>query len=525
MLSKPQDYLSKFRSQVHRNLSSAQLTEAAVARGEGRIVHDGTLAVTTGKHTGRSAGDKYVVREPSTQDFIWWGKVNQPFDEARFDPLRERMLNFLSDKEVYVQDVYACADSKHRLGVRFITEYAWHSLFVHNLFITEPSELRDFSPDFTVIASPSFHADPAIDGTKSEVFIIINFAQRLILIGGTQYAGEMKKAIFTVLNTILPRQGVLSMHCSANIGDGGESAIFFGLSGTGKTTLSADSKRTLIGDDEHGWNDDGVFNFEGGCYAKIINLSPTAEPEIFNTTRLPGTILENVCIDDSGTVDLDCDALTENTRAAYSIEQIPNATLVGRSGHPRDIIMLTCDAFGVLPPISRLSAPQALYHFLSGYTAKVAGTEKGVTEPSATFSACFGEPFLTLHPSVYAELLGQKIAEHDVRVWLVNTGWSGGKYGVGKRVSIADTRAMVHAALNGELDDVPYVTHPVFGLEMPTRCPGVSAHVLDPRSTWADPAAYDQQAARLASMYRDNFAKYADLVSEDVRAADMPVHA
>jgi phosphoenolpyruvate carboxykinase (ATP) len=525
MLSQSNDYLSKFRSKVHRNLNATQLTQAAVAHDEGRIVNDGPLAVTTGKHTGRSAGDKYIVREPATQDFIWWGKVNQPFDAARFDHLRDRMLSFLSDKEVYVQDVHACADSKHRLGVRFITEYAWHSLFVHNLFITDPSEPGDFKPGFTVIASPSFHADPAMDGTKSEAFIIINFAQRLILVGGTQYAGEMKKAIFTVLNTLLPRKGVLSMHCSANIGDNGDTAIFFGLSGTGKTTLSADSKRTLIGDDEHGWDDNGIFNFEGGCYAKIINLSPTAEPEIYNTTRQPGTILENVCIDDAGTVDLDCDALTENTRAAYSIEQIPNATLEGRGGHPSDIIMLTCDAFGVLPPISRLSTSQALYHFLSGYTAKVAGTEKGVTEPSATFSACFGEPFLALHPSVYAELLGQKIAEHNVRVWLVNTGWSGGTYGVGKRISIANTRAMVHAALNGDLDDVPYMTHPVFRLEMPTRCPGVPDSVLDPRSTWADPAAYDQQAARLASMYRENFAHYADLVSDEIRAEDMPVHA
>ncbi|MCL4294293.1 MAG: phosphoenolpyruvate carboxykinase [Anaerolineae bacterium] len=506
---------------VYWNLSTPRLYEEAIRRREGRLAHLGPLLVRTGQHTGRSPNDKFVVREPSSADKVWWGKVNRAMEPAQFETLHRRLLAYLQGKDLFVQDCFAGADPQYRLPIRIITETAWHSLFARDMFIqAKPEELATHTPQFTVLNAPSFHADPEVDGTHSEVFIVIHFGQKLVLIGGTQYAGEIKKSIFTILNYLLPQQHVMSMHCSANIGPGGDVAVFFGLSGTGKTTLSADPKRTLIGDDEHGWSDRGVFNFEGGCYAKVIRLSPQAEPEIYENTRRFGTILENVAFDsDTGRLNLDDDSLTENTRAAYPISHIPNATRDGLGGHPQNIIMLTADAFGVLPPMAKLTPAQAMYHFLSGYTAKVAGTEKGVTEPQATFSTCFGAPFMVLSPTVYANLLGEKIAQHQVNVWLVNTGWSGGPYGVGQRMKIGYTRAMVHAALNGSLTDVPTVPDSIFGVAIPTACPDVPTEVLDPRQTWADPTAYDAQARKLAGMFVENFKSFADQVPDDVRAA------
>ncbi|HEX2623579.1 MAG TPA: phosphoenolpyruvate carboxykinase [Phototrophicaceae bacterium] len=509
---------------IYWNLSTPALYEETISRREGRIAHLGPLVVRTGQHTGRSPKDKYVVREPSSEGHIWWGDVNRPMEPEKYEQLKARMLAYTAGKDLFVQDCYAGADQNYRLPIRVVTERAWHSLFARNMFIQVPDEeLTTHRPEFTVIDIPSFHAKPEEDETRSVVFIVINFAERLVLIGGTEYAGEIKKSIFTVLNYLLPLEGVLSMHCSANIGATGDTAVFFGLSGTGKTTLSADPNRTLIGDDEHGWSDDGVFNFEGGCYAKVINLSAQAEPEIFETTRRFGTVLENVACDPlSGRLDLTDDSLTENTRAAYPISHIPNATLEGMGGHPKTIIMLTADAFGVLPPIAKLTADQAMYHFLSGYTAKVAGTEKGVTEPQATFSTCFGAPFLALDPTHYAELLGKKIAEHKVDVWLVNTGWTGGAYGVGSRMKIAYTRAMVSAALDGSLANVPTENDPFFGLAVPVSCPNVPTEVLNSRNTWSDKAAYDAQARKLAKMFIDNFKKFASKVTREVVAAGMP---
>lgn len=506
---------------VYWNLPTPQLYEEAIRRSEARLSHLGPLVVRTGQHTGRSPNDKFIVREPFSEDHIWWGKVNRPMEEATFQQLRHRLLAYVQGKDLFVQDCYVGADLKYRLPVRIITETAWHSLFAHNMFIRPKAEdLDDFVPEFTVIQVPGFRAVPELDGTRSEVFVVINFAQRLVLIGGTQYAGEIKKSIFTVFNYLLPQQHVLSMHCSANVGAGEDVAIFFGLSGTGKTTLSADPTRTLVGDDEHGWSEQGVFNFEGGCYAKIIHLSAQAEPEIYETTRRFGTLLENVGFNSrTGHLDLDDDSLTENTRAAYPITHIPNTKRDGMSGHPTNIIMLTADAFGVLPPIAKLTPEQAMYHFLSGYTARVAGTEKGVTEPQATFSACFGAPFLALPPVVYANLLGERIAEHQVNVWLVNTGWTGGPYGIGQRMPIRDTRAMIRAALNGSLAQVETTVEPYFGLHIPTSCPGVSSDLLDPSNTWTDSAAYAEQAQKLVRMFADNFAGFADQVSDSVRAA------
>lgn len=497
------------------------LYEEAIRRREARLAHLGPLVVRTGQHTGRSPNDKFIVRESSSEDKVWWGKVNKGMAPAQFDGLHRRLLAYLQGKDLFVQDCFAGADPQYRLPIRVITETAWHSLFARDMFIrAKPEELATHVPQFTVLNAPSFHADPEIDGTRSEVFIVIHFGRKLVLIGGTQYAGEIKKSIFTVLNYLLPQQRVMSMHCSANIGPGGDAAVFFGLSGTGKTTLSADPARTLIGDDEHGWSDRGVFNYEGGCYAKVIRLSAQAEPEIYETTRRFGTILENVGFDSAtGRLDLNDESLTENTRAAYPISHIPNATRDGLGGHPKNIIMLTADAFGVLPPAARLTPAQAMYHFLSGYTAKVAGTEKGVTEPQATFSTCFGAPFMALSPTVYADLLGEKIAQHKVNVWLVNTGWSGGPYGVGHRMKIAHTRAMVNAALNGGLAGVPTKPDPIFGLAVPIACPGVPAEVLDPRQTWSDPAAYDAQARKLAGMFAENFKTFAGQVSKEVGAA------
>ena len=486
---------------VYWNLSTPLLYEEVLRRREGRLAHLGPLVVRTGQYTGRSPRDKFIVREPSSEQDVWWGDANQPLDPEKFAALRGRLLAYLQDRDLFVQDCFVGADPRYRIHIRVITETAWHSLFARNMFLqATPDELAAHVPEFTVIHAPSFHAVPEVDGTHSEVFIVVHFAEKLILIGGTQYAGEIKKSVFSVMNFLLPQRDVLTMHSAANIGPDNRVAVFFGLSGTGKTTLSADVDRTLIGDDEHGWSDRGIFNLEGGCYAKVIRLSRRAEPEIYETTRRFGTILENVWIDSAtGHLNLDDVSLTENTRAAYPISHIPNATRDGIGGHPSHIIMLTADAFGVLPPIARLTPAQAMYHFLSGYTAKVAGTEKGVTEPQATFSACFGAPFMSLSPSVYAKLLGEKIAAHRVETWLVNTGWSGGPYGVGKRMAIAHTRAMVRAAMMGALADVPTSTHPVFGLAVPTACPNVPPDVLDPRSTWSDPQAFRPTSSRRCS--------------------------
>ncbi|HEY7033402.1 MAG TPA: phosphoenolpyruvate carboxykinase [Thermomicrobiales bacterium] len=506
---------------VYWNLSTPMLYEEAIRRQECRLAEMGSMVVRTGQHTGRSPEDKFVVREPTSEDKIWWGKVNRPIDAEHFDRLRKRMFAYLKGKDLFVEDSYVGADPAYRMPVRILATRAWHSLFARTMFIPPcPEQLVEHVPGFTVIQAPGFQAIPETEGTRSGVFILLNFAEKLVLIGGTEYAGEIKKSIFTVMNYLLPQRGILSMHCSANIGADGDVAIFFGLSGTGKTTLSADASRTLVGDDEHGWSDDGIFNFEGGCYAKVIRLSATAEPEIYATTRQFGTILENVGFDrTTGKIDLDDESLTENTRAAYPISFIANASPDGLGGHPKSIFMLTADAFGVMPPIARLTREQAMYHFLSGYTAKVAGTERGVTEPEATFSTCFGAPFMALPPAVYAGLLGERIASHGASVWLVNTGWTGGPYGVGERMAIGHTRALIRAALAGQLDDVPTQRDPVFGVEVPLSCPGVPSEVLTPRATWENPEAYDDQAKRLAGMFAKNFAQFADQVPSAVRDA------
>ena len=494
---------------VHWNLSPAELVEQAVKRGEGQLTQDGPLLAITKPHTGRSPNDKYTVREASSEKDIWWDK-NNALSEAQFDQLLQKTLAYLNEQELFVRELFACADPANRLRVRLIDEAAWTNLFANNLFLRPAAQdLADFKPDFTILHAPELKADPKTDGTRTETVIAINFAKKIILIMGTRYAGEVKKSIFTILNYLMPKKGVFSMHCSANIGAQGDTALFFGLSGTGKTTLSADPDRGLIGDDEHGWGESGVFNFEGGCYAKVIKLSAEAEPEIYSTTKRFGTVLENVVIDpDTRALLLDLDTITENTRAAYPIEFIGNAVIPAIGSHPRNVMFLTADAFGVLPPISKLTPDQALYHFLSGYTAKLAGTERGVTEPQATFSTCFGAPFLPLHPTVYAKMLGEKLAKHQAQVWLVNTGWSGGPYGVGSRMKIAYTRAMVHAALNGDLDNAPTEDDPIFGLPMPIACPGVPPEVLNPRNTWSDKDAYDKKARELAALFVKNFKQF-----------------
>ena len=506
---------------VYRNLTPSQLYEHALRKREGVVTSGGPFCAVTSPHTGRSPNDKFLVQEPDSTDQIWWGKVNQAIAPEKFDRLKEDVEAHLSGQELFVRDVYAGADPAYRLPIRFMTPNAWHALFVYNMFL-RPSdgELAAFEPGFEVLHAPEFQADPALHGTKSSTFIIISFAQRTILIGGTRYAGELKKSIFSVLNYLLPQQGVLSMHCSANVGKERDCALFFGLSGTGNTTLSADPERRLIGDDEHGWSDDGIFNFEGGCYAKVIRLSREGEPEIFATTEMFGTVLENVDVNHAtGTVDLDSQRITENTRASYPIHYIPNHVPEGMAGHPAHVVFLTCDAFGVMPPIAKLTPEQAMYHFLSGYTAKVAGTERGVTEPKETFSACFGAPFLPLHPSVYAKMLGKRIARHDVQCWLVNTGWTGGPYGVGRRMDLKSTRTMIRAALAGELDTAATRRDPVFGLDVPKHVPGVPDALLDPRTTWKDSAAYDVQAQRLTALFRKNFEQFAELVPGSVREA------
>jgi len=506
---------------VRANLSTAELYEDAIRAGEGIVAAEGPLVVRTGRHTGRSPQDKFIVREPSSDGKIWWGEVNRPIAEDHYDRLRARLTEYVADRDLYAQDCFIGADTAHRRSLRVYTETAWASIFAENLF-RRPSadDLSGFRPNFTIINVPSFKADPETEGTRSETAILLHLQRMEIIIVGTEYAGEIKKAAFTVMNYLMPDEGVLPMHSAVNVGEAGDSVVFFGLSGTGKTTLSADPHRTLVGDDEHGWGDEGVFNFEGGCYAKTIRLSPMYEPDIFQTTRRFGTILENVDLDPrTRELDLDSDRITENTRGAYPLHFIGNASTTGIAGIPRKVVLLTADAFGVLPPISRLSHEQAMYHFISGYTAKLAGTEVGVKEPKATFSACFGAPFMPRHPGEYAAMLGERLARHDVQVWLVNTGWTGGAYGTGERMNIDHTRAMVRAALRGALDGVPTRTDPNFGVEVPTQCPDVPASFLDPRSTWADTEAYDRQARKLAGMFVDNFRAYADGVTAAVRAA------
>ncbi|HEX2765855.1 MAG TPA: phosphoenolpyruvate carboxykinase (ATP) [Candidatus Limnocylindria bacterium] len=506
---------------TYGNLSTAELYEHAIRDGEGIVSAHGSLVVRTGKHTGRSPKDKFLVDEPSSRDKIWWGEINQPMSEAHYDRLRQRVLAHLADRPTYSQDLYIGAHPAHRRSLRVHTETAWASIFARNLFRNPPAEdLAGFTPNFTIIAAPSFQADPATEGTRSETAIVLHLARMEILIVGTMYAGEIKKSAFTVMNYLLPDEAALPMHSSVNVGRAGDPALFFGLSGTGKTTLSADPERSLIGDDEHGWGADGLFNFEGGCYAKTIRLSPMYEPDIFATTRRFGTILENVDLDEkTRELDLDSERFTENTRGAYPLEFIGNADPTGMTGHPRNVVFLTADAFGVLPPISRLSRDQAQYHFISGYTAKLAGTEIGVTEPRATFSAGFGAPFLPRHPGEYAAMLAERLERHDVPVWLVNTGWTGGPYGTGERMRIDYTRNMVRAALAGDLDDVPYEVDPVFGVEVPTVVPGVPSEVLRPRDTWPDADAYDVKARELARLFAENFADYADAVPAAVRDA------
>ena len=503
------------------NMTPAELVEEAIVRGEGRLVDSGALAADTGEFTGRSPKDRFIVKDAITENAVWWGDVNIPFDSQKFDLLYHRVCAYLAGKEIFVRDAYACADPEYRTNIRVVTEQAYHNIFANNLFL-RPSkeEVLNFSPEWTIVNAPGFKADPAIDGTRQHNFAILNFTKKIILIGGTGYTGEIKKGIFGVLNFVLPHdKNVLSMHCSANIGKDGDTAIFFGLSGTGKTTLSADPNRGLIGDDEHGWATDTVFNLEGGCYAKCVDLTKEKEPEIWGAIKF-GALLENiVCYEETSTVDFSNIAKTENTRVAYPIHHIANAVEPSIASNPKNIFFLTCDAYGVLPPISKLDAGQAMYHFISGYTAKVAGTEAGVTEPQTTFSACFGKVFLPLHPAKYAEMLGKKMKEHQVNVWLVNTGWTGGAYGTGSRMKLSYTRAMITAALNGALAGVEFEQHPVFGLQMPTTCPNVPSEILNPRNTWSNAAEYDQKANELAQKFIKNFEQYADGVSAEIVAA------
>ncbi len=509
--------------QVYWNLPTEALYEEIIFRGEARITQQGPVVVNTGKHTARAASDKFVVREPSSEEHVWWGQYNRPFAPEKFNDLFNRLQGFLQGRDVFVQDCFVGADPEYQMPVRIITEHAWHSLFARNMFLLPQTneEYRRHIPEFTVICAPSFRALPQIDATATNTFIVLNFDQRICIIGNTAYAGEIKKSVFTILNYLLPLQGVMPMHCSANVGPDGDVAIFFGLSGTGKTTLSADPSRGLIGDDEHGWSDSGVFNFENGCYAKVIQLSPTAEPQIYACTRKFGTILENVVFDPiTRLIDLDDDSLTENTRASYPLEYIENAIAAKRAGHPKNIVLLTCDASGVMPPIARLTPEQAMYQFISGYTSKIAGTEVGLgKEPEITFSTCFGGPFMVQHPYRYADLLRRKIERHGSECWLVNTGWIGGPYGVGKRISIRYTRALLNAALCGRLRDVDYYTDPVFGFKVPKTCEGVPSEVLDPASSWHNRELYMQRYRQLASRFIDNFKKFESECPDEVRKA------
>jgi phosphoenolpyruvate carboxykinase (ATP) len=510
------------KGSIHWNLEAPDLIQNAVRRGEGQIAHMGPFVAVTKPHTGRSPNDKFVVKESSTEKDVDWGKVNQPITEAHFETLLADVRGYLNGAdELFVQDLYCGADAAYRLSCRYVTPNAWHANFVRNMFIRpDLAELAQFAPNFAILHAPEFQADPAKHGTRTSTFIVLNLAKRMILIGGTRYAGELKKSMFTVMNYLLPKQGVLSMHCSANIGTDGDTALFFGLSGTGKTTLSADPERGLIGDDEHGWSEHGVFNFEGGCYAKVINLSKENEPDIYATTEMFGTILENVVLE-PGTrrVEFADQSITENTRASYPLHYIRNHVPSGRGNHPQHVVFLTADAFGVLPPVAKLTPEQAMYYFLSGYTAKLAGTERGVTEPQATFSACFGAVFLVWHPTKYAEMLGELLKKHKSQVWLVNTGWSGGPYGVGSRMKLPYTRAMIRAALSGDLEKEDTVTDPIFGLHMPVHVDGVPNAVLNPRNTWKDSAAYDTQAKKLAAMFQENIKKFGAAVSEAILKA------
>jgi phosphoenolpyruvate carboxykinase (ATP) len=506
---------------VRWNLVAPELIQAAIRRDEGTLADMGPFVAVTAPHTGRSPKDKFIVREPSSEANVDWGNVNVELSEAHFDQLLDDVRNYLDGQgELFVQDLYCGAHAAHRLSVRYVTPNAWHAHFVRNMFIRpELHELASFAPNFSVLHAPEYQADPARHGTRTGTFIVVHIARRMILIGGTRYAGELKKSMFSIMNYLMPTQGVLPMHCSANISATGDTALFFGLSGTGKTTLSADPERALIGDDEHGWANDGVFNFEGGCYAKAINLSAEAEPDIFATTQMFGTILENVVLDEQRKVRFDDQSITENTRASYPLHYIKNHVPSGRGGHPSHIVFLTADAFGVMPPIARLTPEQAMYYFLSGYTAKVAGTERGVTEPQATFSACFGAVFMVWHPTRYAEMLGEMLRTHNAQVWLVNTGWTGGAYGTGKRMKLSHTRSMVRAALAGQLDNVTTSIDPVFRLAVPTAVPDVPAGVLDARGSWSDAAAYDAQANKLANMFRENFARFGGAVSPAIADA------
>lgn len=510
--------------QVHTQLSVAQLVEQATARGEGTLTSTGALRAETGKYTGRSPEDKYMVDEDISRDKVDWGSVNRPISKEIFQNLYAKVIDYLQTKDaLFLFKGFAGADKDSRLPIQVINEYAWHNLFAHQLFIRPTAEeLASHNAEFTIVSAPTFKADPAVDGTNSETFIMVSMEERIVLIGGTEYAGEMKKSIFGIMNYLLPEQGILPMHCSANVGEEGDVALFFGLSGTGKTTLSADKGRKLIGDDEHGWSDTGVFNMEGGCYAKCINLTEENEPEIFNAIKF-GTVLENVVIDEeTREADYDDNSLTENTRAAYPIDFIENIMVPSVAGHPKTIVFLTADAFGVLPPISKLTKEQAMYHFLSGFTSKLAGTERGITSPQPVFSTCFGSPFLPLPASVYAEMLGQKIDEHGVNVYLVNTGWTGGEYGVGTRMKLSYTRAMVRAAIDGKLDNVETEQGSVFGVAIPKEVPGVPSDVLNPRNAWADKDAYDKKAKELADSFRENFKKFAG-VSEEIISKGGPI--
>ncbi|MDJ0612043.1 MAG: phosphoenolpyruvate carboxykinase [Rhizobiaceae bacterium] len=503
---------------IHANLRAAELYEASIARGESTLTNMGALRVETGIHTGRSAQDRFIVKNDATRDIVWWDN-NKSMSEEGFANLKADMMAHAAEKELFVQDLYGGADKSSRLNVRVITVKAWHALFIRNLLIRpDASDLEGFSPEFTVINLPEFEADPERHDCRTGTVIACDFQEKLVLVAGTSYAGEMKKSVFSYLNFLLPASGIMPMHCSANHGDAGDSAVFFGLSGTGKTTLSADPNRTLVGDDEHGWNEDGIFNFEGGCYAKTIRLSAESEPEIYATTQRFGTVLENVVLDDNRAPDFDDGSLTENSRCAYPIEFIPNASETGMAPHPKNIIMLTADAFGVLPPIAKLTPAQAMYHFLSGYTAKVAGTEKGVTGAQATFSTCFGAPFMPRHPSEYGSLLRDLIAKHNVDCWLVNTGWTGGEYGVGNRMPIKETRALLTAALDGSLKNASFREDENFGFMVPENVPGVDTSILDPRGTWSDAEAYDTQAKKLVGMFADNFQQFEAHVGEDVKA-------
>ena len=503
------------------NLSQQELVQETLLHGQGSLSDQGALCIRTGAFTGRSPDDKFTVDDALTHDSVDWNKFNKPFPKDQFNALLEKMCRYFDGKDVYVKDAYACADERYRITIRVFAEFPWSAQFAGNMFIRpDDKDLDAFIPEWCIYCAPGFHADPAVDGTRQHNFSIIDFEAKRILIGGSAYTGEIKKSIFTILNFVLPHQkNVLSMHCSANIGKAGDTAIFFGLSGTGKTTLSADPGRNLIGDDEHAWSEQGVFNFEGGCYAKCIDLTEEKEPDIYRAIK-PGAILENIqFFDGTNTPDYSNSCITENTRVSYPIEHIRNAVIPSVGGHPKNIFFLTCDAYGILPPISKLNKAQAMYHFISGYTAKVAGTETGVTEPKATFSACFGAPFLPLHPTYYAKMLGERIEQFNPNIWLVNTGWTGGPYGVGSRIKLAYTRALITAALNGELNQVSYARDEVFGLQFPTSCSGVPSDVLNPRDTWADKALYDQKALSLAELFTNNFEKYENKASDDIRQA------